>query len=445
VSPRLRTIAIGVAAIVATWVAVIHETTEKVRAFSDSLVYLQIAAQPFRVAHLIFPKPLFLPVVYRGLGGELGRIGDFQMVFSFVAWTVLGATWVACLRGRWPRVIAGVLVAAFVLAPFRVGFMTVALSESIDDSLLALLLAGAIALTFVRARLAVAWAMAGVAAAWILTRDTNAITALVAIAAAAFAWRLHRTLRRERWALPLVVVPALVAVVALWTTGQRPPLPTGIDEYADWPAEMMARRTYPTTSAILARLGDDDSARAFFADRGMPQTDDLATLQHSPETRLVGGEDERWCCRSTFAPARAWIGDHGGAYLAWIARHPLSRIAEYLGASRELVAPTTLTMYMPPHWKKPSGVLGLLRSVTGHWLFALVLVIAAPWALWRPRARPLALVAIACIASGVVAGFFAYYGDARELSRHMYGSGQQVLFGLVLALVGRLDAFVSER
>lgn len=437
ISARVQAIAAGVVAILATWIAVIHETTETVRPFSDSLVYLQIARQPFRIAHMIFPKPVMVPVVYRALGADLARIGDFQMGFALVAWSVLGASLIAYLRGRWVRVLAGVLVAAFVLAPFRVGFMTVALSESIDDSLLALVLAGVIALanpTFARARTALCWTTALVVVAWILTRDTNAITALVALAVAVSIWRL------QRWAIPLMVLPAIAAVVALWTTGQRPPLPTGIDEYADWPAEMTARRTYALSSAIVARIGDDDGARTFFADRGMPQTDQIATLQHSPATRLSGGEDPRWCCDPTFAPARAWIEAHGSAsYLAWIGRHLPSRIGEYASAGGELLAPATLTMYMPVHWKKPRGALGLLRSVTGHWLFALLVVVAAPWTLWRARARPLALVAIVCIASALVGGFFAYYGDARELSRHMYGAGQQVLLGLVLALLARLS------
>jgi hypothetical protein len=432
---RWRLVAIGIAAIVATWIAVIATTTAQVRAFSDSLVYLQIARQPFRLAHVIFPKPVFVPIVYRWLGAELGRIGEFQVGFALVAWATLGCVLVASLRGRWPRIVAGIVVAAFVLAPFRVGFMTVALSESIDDSLLALLFAGAIALSLGRSRAPIAWAMTALAVAWIFTRDTNAITALVAIAVAAIIWR-RRVL--ERWAMPLVVVPTIAAIVALWSTGVQPPVPTGIDQYAGWPAEMMARKTYPLTDAIIARIADDPS---FFADRGMPKVDQLAAIQRSHDTRLAGGEDPRWCCDATFAPARAWIAAHGSAaYLAYLARHPFSRIAEFLGASGELVAPTTLTMYMPAHWTQPRGVLGPLRSLTAHWPFALVLVLAAPWALWRPRARPLALVAIACISSGIVAAFFAYYGDARELARHMYGSGQQVLFGLVLAVLARLDA-----
>lgn len=90
--------------------------------------------------------------------------------------------------------------------------------------------------------------------------------------------------------------------------------------------------------------------------------------------------------------------------------------------------------YMPRGWHR-----GVTREVTTSEAVLLALLIAAPWLLRRPRSHPLTGVAFVLVASGVVGAFAAFYGDAIEIARHCYGPGQQIVLGLFLAVVARLD------
>ena len=91
---------------------------------------------------------------------------------------------------------------------------------------------------------------------------------------------------------------------------------------------------------------------------------------------------------------------------------------------------------MPKHWISHGSV---LRQLTQKHAFLLVLVIAAPALLWRPRAAPLRGLALCLLASGLFGVAAAYYGDAAEVSRHCYGPGQQVVLALFVALLAWVD------
>jgi len=80
------------------------------------------------------------------------------------------------------------------------------------------------------------------------------------------------------------------------------------------------------------------------------------------------------------------------------------------------------------------------RDLTSLGGFLLVALIASLPALMRaPRAHPLTAVALVLIASGVVGAAVAYYGDLLEFTRHCYGAGQQIVFGLFLSLIAWID------
>src|ERR1700733_6953176 len=58
--------------------------------FPDTSVYFQIAQQPTRLSHLFYPKPFFVPFVYRMLDRDPARIETVQCGASIVAWWVFG-------------------------------------------------------------------------------------------------------------------------------------------------------------------------------------------------------------------------------------------------------------------------------------------------------------------------------------------------------------------
>jgi drug/metabolite transporter (DMT)-like permease len=82
---------------------------------------------------------------------------------------------------------------------------------------------------------------------------------------------------------------------------------------------------------------------------------------------------------------------------------------------------------------------GSLRALTANRWLLMVLLLAGPWLLWRPRADPRRGAALCVVVSGVVGIVASYYGDATELRRHCYGPGQQVLLGLVIGALVAID------
>ncbi|MEO7729832.1 MAG: hypothetical protein ABIY55_02585 [Kofleriaceae bacterium] len=419
--PRLRTLLI-VVAVCATLIAVRWRWNELVGAhvpcvYYDTQIYDQIADQPIGVGLLFAPKPLIVPLVYRLAGNDHASIVAWQENLSFVSWAVLAASLTLGLRRRWTRVLAIGVCMAFLLAPVRLGFTGSLLSESINDSLTTLVVAGAIGLVWLRgrARRAAAIVTAVLGLCWLLTRDTNAVTAVVAAAGATIVWRGWR----HRWARVAAVMALASAAFVLWTAS-IPHAPLGYQH--DWYARFTPRSVYPMLDNISLRIYREHAdelpsgLRAF----GGAELDVERVVRAGPEHRA----------------AQDWLVDQGpSTYARWLLRHPLDRLRELIGA-RWIALTGTKTVYMPKHWVAHGGA---LRQLTQQRNLLLALLFAAPVLLWRPRADPLRGLALCLIASGLFGVAAAYYGDAAEVSRHCYGPGQQVVLGLFLALVAWLD------
>jgi hypothetical protein len=69
--------------------------------FPDSSIFLETARQSPSFEHLFYPKPVFVPLLYRLVGDDFARIAAFQLGFAFVAWTLLAVVLRPCaLDGR---------------------------------------------------------------------------------------------------------------------------------------------------------------------------------------------------------------------------------------------------------------------------------------------------------------------------------------------------------
>jgi hypothetical protein len=435
---RLRRVAIGAAIAAAIVLARCHwdrlTAPQTAPALFDSQVYREIAARPLGLAHLFYAKPPTVPLVYRATGEDPATIARVQGELAFAAWAVLTATLAMALRRRATRAAAIGVGIGFVLAAPRVGWSGVVLSESVGDTLMALVAAGAIGLAIVErraARHALAAATGVLGVAWLFARDTNAIAALAALATAGLVWPVRRWWTTRRSAAVLAGVIAAAAAVALWSTrGVPDPLP--FQRY--WSVPLTARAGYPLIDNILIRVMHDD--RAWLADRGAP-IDVLAAFA-DPEPRadkLVQHVPE-------LAAAQTWLVDDGAAtYLRWLARHPLDRLGELVRA-RWTVLAGAYASTMPVGWIARDAAhptVDLVRRLTtSRWLL-LALLAASPLLLRRPRVDPLSGIALCMIASGVIAAAAAYYGDAVELARHCYGAGQQIVLGLFVAALAWLD------
>ena len=395
--------------------------------YFDSSVYLETAAQPWSWSHLFYPKPPIVPLVYRMIGASPHTIVAVQAGLAVLAWAALAAALASVLEHRWLRIAAVAVAALFVLAPSRIGYTHLVLSESITDSLQTLAYAAGILLATSlgrdpasrRAKLLAA-ALLVITVAWMWTRDTNAVVVLLAVPMLLVArWR---QLRRARWLL----VPALVAVASasgvVWSTTVIPP-PTQLTVHRDVPQDFTARKTYPTFNNISDRLRDPEAV-AFFVDHGMPQAELLVKL---------GEKDQQIFLDPQYAPARLWIAERAsGVYIQWLLRHPIDHTVTIVSDLWTFLGVHNQHVYMPEGWSRSK-----VRGLTDNKILLVLLILAFPLALRRSLHRPLSLLALVLVTTGAIACAASYYGDSLERARHCYTAGQQVIFGLVLAVFAR--------
>ena len=415
----------GIAVVAVFW----HFAAAQIpRLFWDSSAYIEMAQRRLSGWQFFYPKPIAVPMVYRVIGTDPHSIARSQAVIAVVAWTVVAGVLVAALRRRRARIVAGIVVALFLLDPLRIGFCDVVLSESLEHSLMALVFAGALALlAWPAARRPLAVALAAITACWIFARDTNAIGALVAVAGCAAVW--WRALRRRWWELGTLAAVAIVAAFSLWSTSVTPP-PTGLTFQRGWPSDALARRFYSILDDVYDRMLPDPAAREVLVAHGMPLIGELREKNERGD--LLFDPHDR--------PAAIWIARHGeGAYVTWLVAHPLARAAEVASdLPRVLGADVVeLRMYMPQGWRG-TGWWYRLRRLPETPLVLALLALAWAAALWRHRS-PLVLIATCAIASAWIGCLAGDYGDSSELTRHCYGSGQQLAFGLYLAALAWLD------
>lgn len=337
-SVTVRQLALGLAVvlvIVATrwrWDQLVSAQTPYIDA--DTKVFQQIAERPLGLALVFDAKPLVVPLVYRATGNAPPAIARFQAELAFASWAVLTVAVALVVRRWWTRAAAIGVGVAFVLAPARVGYTGSLLPESVNDSLMALLLAAALAVLRLRGppRIAAAIATGLVAIAWLLTRDTNAFTVATAAGVAMLVWRGWRS----RTAQVLAVLVAVACGLVLWTTTVgREPLPC---EHG-WYERFTPRGAYPLVHNVVWRVYPDerDALPAGLAP--------FAVRRSELIERLVRADQEA-------RPLQDWLLDHGASiYARWLVRHPIRRVRELIASRWSLLAPH-VEAYMARGWNR---------------------------------------------------------------------------------------------
>lgn len=407
------------------------------RMFYDSSAFFEAAEKPWSLDQLRYPKPAFTSLVYRALGGERAAITHAQAALALVSWACVAVALAALFRRRAARAASIAIVALLVLHPIRIGYTGALLSESIGDSLAALCLAAALGILAVRARIererprarataALGGALVVLLAAWMGTRDTNAVVLLAAAAAAALAW--GRPLWRSRWGTAGLAASVAVAGLVLWSTAAIP-APTHFTVQAGFPADFTGRGTYARMNVIVDHLPDPE-ARAFFEARGLQMADEILHL----EDRHAIIYEPR------FEPVRRWIErESQGVYLRWLLVHPLERLADQVREAWTFLGLEEQHAYMPQGWIGRTKAVRWSLGVATSKPVLLALLALCPLALWRARRHAAARLALCLIASGWIGSAAAFYADTAEPGRHCYGSGQQIIFGLFLAALAWIE------
>ena len=413
----------------------------------DSVVFLNIAEQPLSSDYWFYAKPPLVPIVYRALAGDPATISSFQRWFALASWLLLGTILFVSLS-RWrARLLALIAVLAFIWSPVRIGWTGVVLSESINDSLLALIGASCVGLFAIEHRLATnrlqSWLRVAVmtlllatTTAWSVARDTNAISIIVSVV---IVYALSRQARCRRWLSIGAGYLIVVAIATIWSTRVVPSNPSALRVYRTWSPEIAARSTFSMIDNVFMRVLPNPAATEYFRDRGMPLSQEMMTFSGD----FAGAQKERFLTDATFAAQRSWIASSGArTYVSWLVLHPLQAFHEFTGDVLRIALPWELRQYMPTGWDASDPGhpwIALLRSSTDAWLVLLALVVIAVLFARRPSVYPLMYLALAFIVAGTISAMAAYFGDSIELARHCYGSVQQVLLGLVLVVIARFD------
>jgi hypothetical protein len=423
------------------------------RLFLDSETYLETTRRPISIEQFFYSKPFTVPAIYRVADADAQHIETLQQEFAFASWWILGGVLLACLRRPAAQVLVLVAIPSLLLAPLRLGWTSTILSESIVDSLMALLFAVAVALACCATRMVPSRRRTGacttltvllllITLVWIFARDTNSVIALVSVAAGAVIWRIHRTLRSNRWALALLVVPTVAALVSLWTAAVLPERPTGISFHDPWVDEAVPRKTYPLVNNLFNRILTDPRALEFYVARGMPYSD--ALMSHAGK---VPDHDKHVFLRDPASrPLLQWLNEHGtSTYARWLLSRPLEKSDELARRLWSALNASGLpdSHYMPYGWVNVGQGHALVDHVRGASRregLLLVLLLATPLLIHLiGRGDPLRGVAMCAILSGVFGAAASYYADAMETNRHGYGASQQILTAIVLVLVAYLD------
>jgi hypothetical protein len=242
---------------------------------------------------------------------------------------------------------------------------------------------------------------------------------------------------RTRWGVGLVAVTVVAAGVCLWSVDV--PRSGGFETFQPgWPADFRSRGTWSKLNNVFDRILPDPDAREYYREHGLEQVDTLLTVDD--RSAVVYAPE--------LAPTRAWIEQKSrGVYLRWLLVHPGDRMKDQVEFAWVFLGQDTQTWYMPRRWQ------GFTRSNLVHWVFDLtsnrVLIVAlllllpfALWRAWRHRGRNIVL---GLVVSGWIGSLAAFYADSAEYGRHCYGSGQQIIFALCLALLLLLDTGLRRR
>jgi hypothetical protein len=435
-------LALAAAGVFGLLAALVHRQAP--REFYDTPAYFEAARKPWSVDQLFYPKPVLTSAIYRLLDGDRTAIVRFQAGLSFAAWAAVAAALWALFRRPAARAASIAVAALFVLAPFRIGYADALLSESINDSLLALCLAAGIGLLAARAHLGreplraratlgLGLLLAALLVPWMLARDTNAVVMLAALGLGAALW--PRALWRTRWAPAALAALAAVAGFVLWSTTVTP-APTEFSVQRWFPADFTARGSYAKMNNLVDRILPDPGARAYFEQRGLPMADRLAALENRHDIIYL----------PEYVPARVWIATESqGVYLRWLLAHPLDRLADQVESAWLLLGVDDQQGYMPAGWIGRLAPARWALGLTASKPALLVLLALCPLALWLTRRHAGSRAALCLIASGWIGSAAAFYADTSEPGRHCYGSGQQIAFGLFLAGLIWLEHGASKR
>lgn len=362
-------------------------------------------------------RPPVMPLLLGLSGGEPGRTFVIvQVVIAAACWAWLAAELAASMAStRWGAVAAMAIVGFSLTEPIAMWDRQV-LTESLTLAFLAATCAGVV--RFCRSQTAINGAiLLSICLIWGLTRDSVAVALVVAgLAGAAVA-------RRRRVAL---AVGLGVAAIGL--------LLGSAATHAD-------RGQVPMSHVYFARVLPFPDRVAWFAAHGMPQAAEMDARSLAPvppgEPKLTAiAEDD-----PAFAAWWQWFDQHGAStWRSYVVAHPWYLVTEPMREPERVYnnAEGSIVFYRPADMAHIPLTTSLLWPSTTAALVGLagIAYLARKRDLLGP---PLVLAGLLVVGAAAYA-LVAWHSDAMESARHVFISGAMTRLGLILAVVGVVDA-----
>jgi len=383
--------------------------------WGDTLDYFFISyGQPHTLEFWSGTRPGMMPLVFKLVGRSYAQLAAVQLALALASWALLAAVAARLLRGRGLRVVAFALLLLLGLSSSVFYWHTVMLTESLSNSLLVL----GVALWLVvlaglprrrAAQVGVGLLLLLVMGVLGLLRDANAYLMLGAavLALPLVGWR--------RDYAPLVGV-LLLGLGALFV-------------FQNETADRGGRWRGPLGGVFLERILPDPAKRAYFTQRGLPYSEELAAYVHAPEENPLPQD------------YLLWLYGAKGEYMRWLLHDPLPRLVEPLQEWRrvldgDFLPYANLEKPIAP-WQPPLD--RWLYSPSGFVLLALLYVVGRLLAYrWRQR-PPHEWVAPALLLLVYPTAFIIWHGDPAEIERHTALVGLMARLGLYLALLFGLE------
>ena len=389
----------------------------------DSFDYLRGAALSLTDSRFwTFSKPWALPLLYKLLPGSTQVAIAVQFAIATVAWIVLAVTLARVLHRRVPRLLALCAVLLFALTPLVAQWDGQLLTESLSNSLTALLVAAAIVFVRSPGRLRLLLVVAAAFGAT-MTRDTNGYLALLVLVPLGLA-----IVRRGRPGLGAGLAVAAVLIFALQT----------------WSYDV--RRWHgPMQDVIAQRVLPVPGALRYFRDRGMPVRPGLGAAliaNRVPPTKFDNAP--------RLAYFRPWFEDHARqTYLGYLLTHPGVSVGKPVRRLDILLAPSRPPPYGLDYFRRKGyrdplpGLLIRAFYPQQGWavLAAMIAALLLAAGFWRARlAEAVWLVPALLLLAAVPLAIIVYNGDAIGIDRHSLLVGVTARLGVIMLGAMLLDA-----
>ena len=413
----------------------------------DTLSYVTTAQYPLSSAYFwAGVRPFTLPLEIKLLGinlqnfakmGELSRAAVFQLFFSMVCWGMLALVLSQATRRRWLGATLFAITLSFSLSMEISLWDSLLLSESLTFSLLALLIAGWVALIVLLPRMKSGWLRWGlvvvnsvVALLYCFVRDSNVYFALgmvLVLAAGSLLVKGFGGFRKYT-----LVSAGLIAAIFI---GQYFSLSSG----NRWQVFIYDH--------LAMRILNNPVATQFFAKEGLPLSDALFAT-----TLMEGSEYQRLMDQSAeLKPVKDWVACCSkAAYIKYLLSDPLKTLAEPLrnwqplvnGSLRGYRNPKNYVTPMPGRLKWFSDFYFARKS----WLLAGLTVLSLCGLglfLWK-RENPLWVVIAALVLPVIPMMYFIWFAEPMEIDRHAAQIGLQLRLAGWLSVPLLLD-WLSQR